>query len=253
MTRHTLYGRIALLAVGCFVVGLALVPAGAGATGTVQTANDSTLAVSDAAVEPNADSRVRVSLDEAPAGLAGYEVTLELRTEGVATVTGASYPAHYQPTTDPDVDDGRTVTLEAADLSGQVEPGATNVTLATVNVSGVESGATRLVVTEIQVDGDDGSRVDPSLDPGAVTVGDADPPAPTTAAESGAADPTAAAGGATQNDASAADAQAQPAADTGPATATPRGGGSGLGVSTTLLGLVALLALTALVLFLRQR
>jgi len=239
MTRHTLHARIALLAVCCLLVGLASVPASAGAT---QAANDTTLAVADATVDPDEDARARVSLAEAPAGLAGYEVTLELRSAGVANVTGASYPDAYQPTTDPDIGpEGRTITLEAADLAGQVEPGATNVTLATVNVSGVESGATRLVVTDLQVDADNGSRVAPSLDSGAVTVGSADPPAPTT--EAAAAEPTT--DDADRNEASAGNTAVSPAVDEG-STGTTTGAGPGLGIATALLALatLALLART---------
>ena len=235
MTRHTPYGRIALLAVGCLAVGLALVPAGAGATGT-QAANDSTLAVADATVEPNEKTRARVTLDEVPAGLAGYEVTLELRSTGVANVTGASYPDAYQPTTDPDIGpDGRTITLEAADLSGQVEPGATNVTLATVNVSGVEPGATEFVVSDLQVDADDGSRVAPSFDPGAVRVDGVG--GATVTANGGDATPTEGSSAATE--ASTGDGAA-PAADTGRPASTTTGSGPGFGPVAALVALAAL-------------
>jgi len=169
MTGHTVRGRSVLLALGCLVVGLAAVTAGPGAA---QPANETTLTVTDATVEQDRTTQVRVRLDEVPDGLSGYEVTLRLQSAGVGTVTGASYPDGYQPTTEPEIgDDGRTITLEAADVSGEVGPGATNVTLATVNVSGAGSGTTELAVTDLQVDADDGSRVEPSTDAGSLAVG----------------------------------------------------------------------------------
>jgi len=236
MTRHTLHARIALLAVAC-LLALAVVPSGAGGTAT-QT-NDTTLAVTDATLDRTETAQVRVSLDDVPAGLAGYEVTLELRSAGVANVTGASYPDAYRPTTDPVVEDGRTITLEAADIAGDIEPGAENVTLATVNVSGVDTGSTRLVVTGFQVDADNGSRVSPALDAGAVTVGDTTPVTETAAAtdEPTATDPPAA-------DASTEAAESSPATD--PGTATTIGAGPGFGA------VVALIALAGLTLLARR-
>lgn len=171
---------ITVLAVGALVVTFTAAVGAATPTGEAATngatngtaANATTLTVGDATVEPRSNATVRVSLDRVPAGLAGFEVTLSLDAADVATVTGARYPDGYQPTTDPAIgESGRTVTLEAADLGKTVEPGATDVTLAFVTISGVGDGTAALDATEVQVDADDGGRVDPAVDAGTVGVG----------------------------------------------------------------------------------
>ncbi len=171
---------ITVLAV-CVLVWAATVTVGAAtATGEVATngatngtaANATTLDVGDAAVGTGGNATVRVSLDRVPTGLAGFEVTLSLDAADVATITGARYPDGYRPTTDPAIgESGRTVTLEAADLGETVEPGAADVTLAFVTLSGAGNGTAALDATGVQVDADDGSRVDPTVDAGTVGVG----------------------------------------------------------------------------------
>lgn len=236
MKTHTLHGWIILLSVGCLVAGLALVPAGASAA--TAPINGSTLAVTDTTVERNAKARVRVSLDRVPAGLAGYELTLRLRSESVANVTGASYPDDFRPTTDPQIGaSGQTVTLEAADLSSQIEPGETNVTLATVNVSGVKSGTARVVVTDFQVDADNGSRVNPTLDAGKITVSQ-------NGALQGTSSVRGSERGASQNAAQAGSTTTRTDADSSTPAGTTTGTGPGLGIIASISALMALALLS---------
>ncbi|WP_245977781.1 hypothetical protein [Halopiger aswanensis] len=143
-------------------------------TVTASAASEPTLVVDDATVDPDGTAAQRIALTDAPDGLAGFEITLELESD-VATVAGASYPSHYGMTTDPIVSaDGRTVTVEAVDLNDEIAAGASDVTLATLELEGVADGATELRVTDMQVDADGGDPVDPSLEAGTVTVGDSD-------------------------------------------------------------------------------
>lgn len=110
------------------------------------------------------DATLHVALQDAPDGLAGYEVTLEL--DG-GTVAGADYPDDYQPTTEPAIGaDGASVTLEAADLQDSVTPGDANVTLATVDVEAVGGESPTVELTDAQIDADGGAKIDP----GAVRV-----------------------------------------------------------------------------------
>ncbi|WP_408959342.1 hypothetical protein [Natrinema sp. 74] len=181
-TGGSLRTRFALGFVVCLAIGLTLGPAvgvagadigapastGPAATGTPA---ESTIVVSNDTVAPNGTGTHRIELTEVPKGLAGYQVTLAFADDGVATVSNASYPAQYGMTTDPVVTaDGRTVTLEAVDLNDDIAPGATNVTLAHVTVTATAAGETDLRVTAVQADADDGSRVDPSLEAGSLTV-----------------------------------------------------------------------------------
>ncbi|WP_049899874.1 hypothetical protein [Natrinema sp. J7-1] len=139
---------------------------------TTTSAADSSLVVADATVEPGGTATHRLALTDAPNGLAGFEVTLELSTDG-ATISNASYPDTYGKTSEPIVsDDGQSGTVEAADLTDAVTPGATDVTLATVAVTGPDTGSTTLEITDLQLDADGGSRIEPALEAGTLTVDD---------------------------------------------------------------------------------
>lgn len=180
---------VAALVVG-LVVCLATLPApiaaasegppSASGVDTAATAEDeSALVVADSTAESEATATHRIALTDAPDGLAGFEFTLELSGDA-ATVSNASYPDAYGLTTEPITSaDGRSVTVEAADLTDEVTPGATDVTLATVEVNATETttGSTTLRVTESQVDADDGGRIEPALESGTLSVGEDGPEA----------------------------------------------------------------------------
>lgn len=103
------------------------------------------------------ETTVEVTLPEAPDGLAGYQLTLELES---GTVTGASYPEAFQPTTEPSIaDDGRSVALEAADVSNAIQASDGEVVLATVSVADAERPS--VTVTDAAIDADGGDRIDP--------------------------------------------------------------------------------------------
>nr|WP_049890503.1 hypothetical protein [Natrinema versiforme] len=154
------------------IASLAVADAGATTAPATQTAAGPGLVVGDASVESGETATHRIALTDAPDGLAGFELTVELSgDEGTATVANASYPDRYGPTTDPIVSaDGQSVTVEAADLTDEVTPGASDVTLATIEVNGTDAGSTALEVTDLQIDADGGDRIDPSLEAGTLTV-----------------------------------------------------------------------------------
>lgn len=145
-----------------------------GAAADQSTTDRPTVDVATKTLENGETATVAVTLSSAPEGLSGYK--LDLAADGaVARIDSVSYPDQFGLTTEPTiVDDGRTVTIEAADLDGEIEPGATNVTLAHVNVTGVEPGNATLAVEPVQFDGDDGSKIDPTTEPGVMTVGATD-------------------------------------------------------------------------------
>jgi len=165
---------IALLVGATSAVSASGPASAASASGAQTAANETTLTVGDATVEPHANDTVRLSLDRVPEGLAGFEVTLAFHSNATGSFAGARYPEDYQPTTDPEIGEaGRTITLEAADLGNVVRPGATNVTLAYVSVTGHENGTAKLTATDLQVDADGGSKVQPAVEAGTLSVGSA--------------------------------------------------------------------------------
>lgn len=174
----------ALLIVGIVLASapIGLVTGGGSAAGGVSVADNSspaaegTLVVSDASTDLDASATHRVALTDVPDGLAGFEITLALDSEDVATVTGAGYPDHFGMTTDPARgSEGRTITVEAVDLADEITAGASNVTLARVDVTGVDAGETDLRVVDLQADADGGRPIEPSLEAGTLTVGDGGP------------------------------------------------------------------------------
>ncbi|MFC4405608.1 hypothetical protein [Haloarchaeobius iranensis] len=122
-------------------------------------------------VSDDGTTAVDVVLSSAPDGLAGYYLRVAVVDAEVARIEGASYPDRFAMTTDPAVtDDGRSVALEAADLNRSVQPGASNVTLATLSVAGIDPGEVRVTVEPVQFDADDGRGFEPATEPGVVTV-----------------------------------------------------------------------------------
>jgi hypothetical protein len=140
--------------------------------GTVTAQSDRpTVVVTDGTTAPDGTTTVGVVLTSAPNGLSGYYLDVTVENPSVARIEAASYPDGFALTSSPAIDDdGATATLEAADMDGAIEPGATDVTLATVTVAGGQSGETTLAVEPRQFDADDGGVVDPAVRSGTVTV-----------------------------------------------------------------------------------
>jgi len=160
--------RIAGTALALTLVALALLGAVAAGPATAQSDQPTVRVVGDTASTAGTTT-VGVVLTAAPDGLSGYY--LDLTVDGPARVESASYPDGFGLTSDPVVgDDGRTVTLEAADVEGQVEPGATDVTLATVELAGTAPGDVELTVRPRQFDDDEGAGFQPTVQSGTVTV-----------------------------------------------------------------------------------
>lgn len=190
MTRETRSTSISILAdtrrsVAVALAALALLGAVAAAgTATAQNSQP-TIVVTDGTTTPDGTTTVGVVLTDAPDGLAGYYLELTVENPSVARIDAASYPDQYGLTSEPVIeDDGATVVLEAADVEGAVEPGATDVTLATVTVAGAAPGEVELTVTPQQFDADDGSAFTPATAAGTVAVsGGGDAPSADTDAD----------------------------------------------------------------------
>jgi hypothetical protein len=152
------------------LVALALFGATAASTTVAAQGDQPTVRVGSATVTAGGTVTVDVVLSSAPDGLAGY--LLEFSVEGdAARVESVSYPERFGVTTDPDIEaDGRTATAEAADLEGNVQTGATDVTLATVRIAGTGAGEATLTVEPVQFDADGGASFRPATQAGTLTI-----------------------------------------------------------------------------------
>ncbi|WP_336339017.1 cell surface protein [Haloarcula brevis] len=170
-THRSIRGRTARLPLA--LVALVLLAGTLPALAAGQS--DPAISIEAGSVAAGETTAVPVVLTSAPDGLAGYQLELAVSDPGVARFGNASYPDRFGLTTDPVVSsDGGTITLEAADLDGQIEPGATDVTLATVELTGVAGGETQVTVASSQVDADGGAAVEPATTATTVAVtGDA--------------------------------------------------------------------------------
>ena len=159
------------VAVAVALAALALLGAVAAAGTATAQSDRPTVVATDGTTAADGTATVGVVLTNAPDGLAGYYLELTVKNPEVARIESAGYPERFGLTSDPDVGtDGASVVLEAADVEGAVDPGATDVTLATVRVAGASPGEVDLSLEPRQFDADDGSAFSPGMQAGTVTV-----------------------------------------------------------------------------------
>lgn len=144
---------------------------------SAQEASSSTINISDATVKEDASTSVDVTMSEAPSGLAGYDIVLGVENNSTATITDAEIAEKFT-LSEVNVSDNGTsmmVNLRAVDLEENVQEGATNISLADIDIEGKTAGETNLAVQEIRrVDDDNGTAINVSSNSGQITVEEAD-------------------------------------------------------------------------------
>jgi hypothetical protein len=113
---------------------------------------------------------VEIYMDQAPQGLSGY--TLIVEAQGSATITGGEGPA-WASLKNADMV-GNTLSVSVVDLMDEVKPGATQILLATIAITG-GTGKTTLTLTVKQMDDDNGNAIVPVVIPGQITSGSSEP------------------------------------------------------------------------------
>ena len=116
---------------------------------------------------------VPIVLDRAPNGISGYNVTVALSDPAVAEITSVTFPDWAGMKSSSTVP-AATVALQAVDMSVQVPLGATNVTLATLTVTGKGAGSTAITVRpdpSLGVQDRNGDLYSVTVSPGILTVG----------------------------------------------------------------------------------
>jgi secreted PhoX family phosphatase len=131
--------------------------------------------VESLAIANGGSGEADLTVSSLPNGFSGARVTVSTSDDGVAEFTGASYDDALGMTADPKVAaDGQSVELRVADLDGEIQPGAQNVTLGTLELDADGTGTTDLEVTVHDIDDEGGSEIDVQERTGVVVTG---PPA----------------------------------------------------------------------------
>lgn len=115
----------------------------------------------DRPAQVDGGTEVPVVLEDAPDGVQLYNVTVTLEGPSGASIESASAG---------DIEgfevrslSADAVTFRAADLGENVQPGASNVELASITVSGAEEGEVDLSTTVHQFENDEGDTIEPPL------------------------------------------------------------------------------------------
>lgn len=119
-----------------------------------------------------------IMLDEAPAGLAGYSLTVTLANPSAGEITAVTFPS-WATLKNAGTLPADSVKLKAADLSDGVPAGSTGITLATLSIRADAAGTTPVTVTLTQMDDDSGGVMSPAIADGSFTVPGTTTPEPT--------------------------------------------------------------------------
>jgi len=125
---------------------------------------------------------VNITLDTAPNGLSGYNMTLSLSNTSIAEIISAEFPTWASINSNSTLP-ADTFWMKAADLMNQVQPGDTNINLGKLTIRGDVQGECNITAIVTKMDDDNGDPINPFVDPGQLKVasviplpGQVDPP-----------------------------------------------------------------------------
>jgi hypothetical protein len=151
---------VLLIAIFIACTVLALFPAGAA---SIQ------MTPSSVTVQKSATAEISLVLDDAPSGLAGYDLVIRLSNPGIAEITEITYPSWASLFNTTRNADG-SVRISGVDISRQVSPGATAVPLATLKIRGIYGGSSSIALVSVNMDADGGDLITPVLPTGQIIV-----------------------------------------------------------------------------------
>jgi len=139
--------------------------------GAIANANPATITVGDGFIaDLGSTTTVNITLEEAPNGLSGYNITVSLSDPSIAEIMAVQFPS-WATMNDNSTLPADSFWMKAVDLNHQVESGATNIDLGTLTIRGDAKGECEVNVTISRVDDDNGTAISPSVSPGTLRVG----------------------------------------------------------------------------------
>ncbi|MFA4876311.1 MAG: PKD domain-containing protein [Methanoregula sp.] len=121
--------------------------------------------------QPGESILLNLTLNSAPQGLSGYNLNVNVANPSVARISSVSFPAwasdlHANST----LPASQNVLISASDVNHLVESGATQVTLASILVTGLSAGESDLTISTDNLNDDAGLGITPDLVPGHIIV-----------------------------------------------------------------------------------
>ena len=120
---------------------------------------------------PGQKADIPVTIDEVPAGIAGYKMNVALSTPGIARISAVTLPEWAALKNIDGTLPAEIATLTAVDLADTIKAGVKNVPVATFSIEGVTAGTTNLVLTITELTDDSGNPIQFTLNPAGITVG----------------------------------------------------------------------------------
>ncbi|MFU1781753.1 alkaline phosphatase PhoX [Haloarcula japonica] len=142
------------------------------------------VSANSAAVGSGSTGTVPLTASSLPAGFSGARLTVTVSNPDIASITGVSFPDSLGLTESSISDDGSSATIRVADVDTNVQSGAMDVSLATLDVRANGGGTTDLTVSIEQMDDENGNGIEAEVRNGIIVggpqtvVGDAAPTDP---------------------------------------------------------------------------
>ncbi|WP_062397584.1 PKD domain-containing protein [Methanogenium cariaci] len=110
-----------------------------------------------------------ITLDSAPTGLSGYNLTVSLSDDTVGEITAVDLPAWASLSSNGTLP-ASSVWIKASDLNKEIQPGAVNVPMGTITVTGLATGVADLSLAIARMDDDNGFALNPETGTAAFSV-----------------------------------------------------------------------------------
>ncbi|KQC05721.1 MAG: hypothetical protein APR55_05595 [Methanolinea sp. SDB] len=120
-------------------------------------------------IQKGTTATVDLLLDDAPSGLAGYDLVVRFSNPAVAEISDVTYPS-WAILTDTSQKSYGSTRIGGVDVSRQVEAGETDIPLATLKIKGISSGSSSIIIESVYMDADGGGVITPSFPTGSITV-----------------------------------------------------------------------------------
>lgn len=119
-----------------------------------------TVDVESITVEITGTTSADLTVSSLPAGFSEAHITLSVADQHVVSITDVSFPDSLGTTKSTVSDDGSSATITIADPSGNVQEGAMNMRLATLDIGGDSTGTTDLTAEIQQLTDESGDAID---------------------------------------------------------------------------------------------